>query len=224
MAYGHSDHPRPFRPALTALALALCVASCGESEPKGQGASAPAAPEAPAVLEISPEAPGVVYRYRDPETGEVASATDPQAIPAAARRTVVIYDPEVQPPTGADFVADLSKAPPWRAEAVAAFVFPPPPRTVPGDDRDARTQAIFLFSTEWCGYCAKARKFFKSRKVPFTEIDLETAPNARQRLEDLARKAGVRPDSLSGVPIIFIGDKPVLGWDEGQVKRLLDGG
>ncbi|MBN1473031.1 MAG: glutaredoxin family protein, partial [Syntrophaceae bacterium] len=32
---------------------------------------------------------------------------------------------------------------------------------------------VILYTTSWCPYCTKARNFFLSRNIPFTEYDVE---------------------------------------------------
>jgi glutaredoxin len=209
---------------LLCLVLTLPTAACGKAEAPPTGDAGAASPEVmgPAELTLATLAPGTVLRYRDPETGEVGSASDVEAIPPAARRAVVVFDATQAPPAGADFVADLSGAPPWKAKAIRGFAFPPPaPRAAVAE---AGSPEVLLFATEWCGYCSKARKTLASLKVPYTELDLERDPAARPRMEGLARKAGVDPAQLQGVPILFIGGKPVVGWDEPTVLRLLGRG
>lgn len=198
---------------------------CGKSD-AGAGVDVSMSKEStPEALSIPERHEGFVFRYRDPESGQVASATAIGAIPAAARRAVVVFDPNNNPPAGADFVADFSGDPPYTARAINGFAFVPPAvvsQATAAPDRKA--VEVVVFATDWCGYCSKARKFFSDRKVPFTEIDIEKDPRGEARLGELARKAGINRESLSGVPIIFINGKPVVGWDEGQVKRLLSGG
>jgi glutaredoxin len=209
---------RPPHRLLPVLLLALGSLQCGSDTPPP--APTPVAPP-PASFEVVPGADGVVFRFRDPATGEVRSATSLAEIPPAARAAVTVYDPAHPAPAGADFVADLSREPPHAARAVPGFAFAPPPRLP--EVRKQGTREVVLFATSWCGYCSKARKFFQSRGVPYTELDLEKDPGAERRLEELARAAGIARESLQGVPIIFVGVKVVAGWDEAEVRRLLDG-
>jgi mycoredoxin len=203
--------------------LFITVAGCGETRVERPASAADVAPM-PTSIPVAEGGDGRVFRYRDPTTGEVATAATRDAIPEAARKSVVVFDPAVAPPAGADFVADLSGAPPWTAHAVQGFAFPPPVASPTPKAEGRRSAEIVLFATEWCGYCSKARKFFESRKIPFTEIDIEKDPRGEARLGELARRAGVDRASLSGVPILFINGKVVAGWDEAQVKRLLGDG
>lgn len=205
----------------TTLAL---LTACGEATPDPAVAPAPVAP-APAPLEVAADREGVVYRYLDAERHEVATATSLAEIPAAARGQVVVFDTLAPPPPGWDLVADLSRGLPATATPRQDFVFPsarPGAGGGPAVARDAKAgHEVVMFSTAGCGYCRKARAFFKSHRVPFTDLDLEDDPRAPERLASLGRKAGVPSSQLQGVPIIFVDGQVVLGWDEGRLRRLL---
>ena len=38
--------------------------------------------------------------------------------------------------------------------------------------RKVATQVV-MYSTSWCGYCKKARRYFKQQKIPFEEYDVD---------------------------------------------------
>lgn len=63
-----------------------------------------------------------------------------------------------------------------------------------------------MYATDWCGYCARARRLLESKGVAFTEIDVEAVAGARDEM--MARGGG------DTVPQIFIGGTPVGGSDE----------
>lgn len=68
---------------------------------------------------------------------------------------------------------------------------------------------VVMFSTSWCGYCAKARALFREQGVRFTEIDIEADPEgARFQAEQLG---------THGVPTIVVGNRLIHGYDEGQI-------
>ena len=79
---------------------------------------------------------------------------------------------------------------------------------------------VVMYTTEWCGYCARARRVFASKGVPIEEIDVESAPERRAEMQT---RSGRR-----SVPQIFIGDHHVGGSDDlaaleasGELDRLL---
>jgi glutaredoxin 3 len=65
---------------------------------------------------------------------------------------------------------------------------------------------VEMYTTDWCPYCQRARALLESKGVLFTEIDVEAVPGARGEMT--ARGGG------DTVPQVFIGGKPVGGYDE----------
>jgi len=65
---------------------------------------------------------------------------------------------------------------------------------------------IVIYSTDWCGYCARARRLLDAKGVKYQEIDVDVVPGARQEMEQRAGR--------STIPQIFINDQPVGGSDE----------
>ena len=64
---------------------------------------------------------------------------------------------------------------------------------------------VTMLSTTWCGYCKKARIYFRSKGIAFTDIDVEKSDDGRRRYEELGG---------SGVPIILVGSKLMQGFSE----------
>jgi len=207
---------------LVGMLVVYGAASCSESRSSDERAE-PVAVAPPAPLEITGDRDGVVYRYLDPQTGDVATAAAIADIPPQARPQVVVYDTNAPPPPGWDMVADLSRGLPAHAEPQGGFAFAVATRatSAAGAAATAGAHQVVMFSTAGCGYCRKARSFFKQHKVPYTELDIEEDPSAPRRLAALGKKAGVPQNQLQGVPIIFVDGQVILGWDEGRLKRLL---
>ncbi|HUA90216.1 MAG TPA: glutaredoxin domain-containing protein, partial [Steroidobacteraceae bacterium] len=59
---------------------------------------------------------------------------------------------------------------------------------------------IVIYSTDWCGYCARARRLLDAKGVKYQEIDVDVVPGARQEMEQRAGR--------STIPQIFINDQP----------------
>lgn len=72
---------------------------------------------------------------------------------------------------------------------------------------------VVVYSTPTCTFCHMAKEFFKANNVEFT--DHNVAEDEKARME-MVEKSG-----QMGVPVIFIGDEMVVGFDEGKVKELL---
>ncbi|PIE19439.1 MAG: hypothetical protein CSA66_02315 [Proteobacteria bacterium] len=207
------------------LAALWVLPGCGAEDADRGARAEPHAAAAPAPIEVTVAATSLVFRYLDPATGEVATASSLEAVPQAARRAVVVYDTEAPPPAGWDHVADLSRGLPAQTQPRQGFAFEVATRPR-ADSRQAVRQGpkqVVLFSTRGCGYCKKARSWFARHKVPFTEYDVEANPKAPGKLAELGRRAGVPANQLQGVPIIFVDGTPILGWDERMLQRLVRG-
>jgi glutaredoxin len=68
-----------------------------------------------------------------------------------------------------------------------------------------------MYSTVRCGYCRKARAYFKANGIAFTDYDVETSDKGRQDY----RRMGAR-----GVPVILVGDQRMMGFSESAFASL----
>jgi glutaredoxin 3 len=66
---------------------------------------------------------------------------------------------------------------------------------------------VEIYSTMWCGYCARARALLQRKGVAFEDIDVD-ADGAKR--DEMIQRAGGR----STVPQIFIDGRHVGGSDE----------
>jgi glutaredoxin 3 len=80
---------------------------------------------------------------------------------------------------------------------------------------------VVMYSTNWCGYCQRARNLLERKAVAVREIKLDEEP--AQRAVMLQKSGGRRT-----VPQIFIGELHVGGYDElaaleraGELDKLL---
>jgi len=65
---------------------------------------------------------------------------------------------------------------------------------------------VLLYGTDWCGYCARARRLLDSKGVAYEEIDVDLVPGARAEMEQRSGR--------STVPQIFINGQHVGGSDD----------
>jgi glutaredoxin 3 len=72
---------------------------------------------------------------------------------------------------------------------------------------------VLLFSTSTCSWCRRAKRYFKERGVPVKEINIERDPDAAR---DIVRKTG-----QTGVPVIKIGSKWIVGFDMERIDKEL---
>ena len=76
---------------------------------------------------------------------------------------------------------------------------------------NAQTQVV-LYGTDWCGYCAKTRAYFKENKIEFVDLDIEKSPEARKAHEALGG---------GGVPVVLIGNRKIQGFNAGALEAAL---
>ena len=72
---------------------------------------------------------------------------------------------------------------------------------------DMRNKKVVIYTTKYCGYCAAAKDFLKSKGVSFEEIDVSGNDAVRERLVQMT-------GGRETVPQIFIDDKPLGGYNE----------
>ena len=73
---------------------------------------------------------------------------------------------------------------------------------------------VTIYSTPTCHFCHAAKEFFDANKITYT--DHNVASDIEKRKE-MVEKSG-----QMGVPVISIGDKLVVGFDEDQLRELLN--
>ncbi|MBW3592245.1 MAG: glutaredoxin family protein [Actinobacteria bacterium] len=78
---------------------------------------------------------------------------------------------------------------------------------------------IQMYTTEWCGFCVRAKTLLKQRGLDFDEIRIDTDPNFRAKLEEMT--------GGWTVPQIVIDGRPIGGYTElhlldraGELERL----
>lgn len=87
------------------------------------------------------------------------------------------------------------------------FFYPPPPPSSTGAEN------VVLYSTQWCGYCAKTRKFFAKNHIAYKELDVETSAQGRADYQRLG---------ANGVPIIVVNGSTVIrGYDPESINEAL---
>ena len=86
--------------------------------------------------------------------------------------------------------------------------FNPPPAII----NAAENNKVILYTTTWCGYCAKTRKYLTENHIHYTDIDVEKTEQGRN---DYARLG-------SGVPIVVINKEIFIrGYSPEQMSAAL---
>jgi glutaredoxin-like YruB-family protein len=82
---------------------------------------------------------------------------------------------------------------------------------------DDNTQTpVIIYSTDWCGFCKMAKQYLTQKNVPFVEKNVEHDYEAYQEFQ---KKMG----GHSGVPVLDIDGKLILGFDRPAIDAALAG-
>lgn len=72
---------------------------------------------------------------------------------------------------------------------------------------------VKVYSTPTCPWCSVAKKYLASKDISFEELDVSADRNAAM---EMISKSGQR-----GVPVIDIGGKIIVGFDQGAIDALI---
>ncbi len=74
------------------------------------------------------------------------------------------------------------------------------------------SKKVVIYTTDWCGYCKKAKKFMRKNRIAFTEYDIEKSARGKREYQRL---------NGHGVPLIVVGDKTLSGFSPASLMALL---
>lgn len=72
---------------------------------------------------------------------------------------------------------------------------------------------VLVFTTPTCPWCQRAKQYLRQQRVPYREVDVSRDAAAAR---DLVRRTG-----QMGVPVVEIDGRPVVGFDQRAIDRLL---
>ena len=72
---------------------------------------------------------------------------------------------------------------------------------------------VKVYSTQSCPWCKKLKAYLKEHKVSFQDIDVGADQKAGQ---EMIKKSG-----QTGVPVLDINGKVIVGFDEAEIKKAL---
>ena len=72
---------------------------------------------------------------------------------------------------------------------------------------------VTIYSTPTCHFCHAAKDFFTANNVAFSDYNVAADLPKRQ---EMIQKSG-----QMGVPVIYVGDELIVGFDEDRLKELL---
>jgi len=83
----------------------------------------------------------------------------------------------------------------------------------PAPEGGSSDKAVTIYSTPSCHFCQAAKAFLKGKSIAYTEYDVASDTEKRQ---EMIEKSG-----QMGVPVIFVGDQMMVGFDEAKLSGLL---
>lgn len=78
----------------------------------------------------------------------------------------------------------------------------------------AAQPTVTIYSTPTCHFCHMAKDFFTDNHIQYTDYNVATDLEKRK---EMIEKSG-----QMGVPVIDIGGKLVVGFDEGTLREMLN--
>jgi len=74
-------------------------------------------------------------------------------------------------------------------------------------------KTVTIYTTPTCHFCQMSKEYFKEHNVTYTEHNVATDMEKRQ---EMIEKSG-----QMGVPVVFIGDEMIIGFDKRRFDELL---
>ena len=74
-------------------------------------------------------------------------------------------------------------------------------------------KTVTIYSTPTCHFCQMSKDFFKENGVNYTEYNVASDLEKRQ---EMIQKSG-----QMGVPVIYVGDELIVGFDKEKLSELL---
>jgi len=71
---------------------------------------------------------------------------------------------------------------------------------------------VIVFTGPSCPWCAAVKRYLREKRIRFREVDVSRDSSAAR---DLARRG------YTGVPVVFINNRPVVGFNKAEIDRLL---
>ncbi len=72
---------------------------------------------------------------------------------------------------------------------------------------------VTIYSTPTCHFCHMAKEYLQEQNIAFEEFDVASDLEKRQ---EMVQKSG-----QMGVPVIFIGEDMLIGFDKSRMASLL---
>jgi glutaredoxin-like YruB-family protein len=83
----------------------------------------------------------------------------------------------------------------------------------PIDTQLLSNRDVLIYTTSWCPYCRKVKRYFRAAGIPYTEFDVEKSEAAFREYERISGR---------GVPVIKIGSTVINGYDTNAIRGAID--
>tara|TARA_B100001142_G_C14343231_1_gene658818 strand:- start:363 stop:737 length:375 start_codon:yes stop_codon:yes gene_type:complete len=87
------------------------------------------------------------------------------------------------------------------------FINPPP------DFAKNHDEKVIIYTTSWCGYCAKARKLLEENNIDYFEYDIEKSIEGERQHNALGENT---------IPILLINGEVIVGYDPKRILRIIE--
>lgn len=77
-------------------------------------------------------------------------------------------------------------------------------------ERLGKKDKVVMYSATWCGICKKAKRYFKTNKIPYVIYDVEKSYTGKRDFKLLKGKS---------VPIIIVGDQRMNGFNVARFDK-----
>jgi glutaredoxin-like YruB-family protein len=78
-----------------------------------------------------------------------------------------------------------------------------------------QTAKVIVFSTPTCSHCNNAKRYLKEKNIKFKDVDVSRDQSALRDMQN-------RTNGNSGVPVILINNKPIIGFDKNKINQYLN--
>jgi glutaredoxin-like YruB-family protein len=82
------------------------------------------------------------------------------------------------------------------------------------DVEEDNAPSVELYTTSWCSYCKKAKAFFRSKGIAFTEYNIDKDKAAQKRMRSLTKS--------KAVPFAVINGQQIQGYSASAYERALN--
>ena len=81
---------------------------------------------------------------------------------------------------------------------------------------DKRQHKVIVFSTPSCPWCARAKHYLQTLRIPFRDVNVSQ--------DQVAAAEMVRKSGQDGVPQIWIDGRAIVGFDKNKIDQYLNAG